>query len=110
MSHSFKFIHISGDDVKVSYDASDFIGEKRGAVIRVEYGSDGKVLSTQILKQNGVFEPTFTLRAGDVMAASFVRHYADVLEISGANQEKVISAQASARTFEDYDGPRKLAD
>ena len=109
MAHVIKFIHTNGDDATVARKPKELLAMGEGSVIRLEHGSDGKLLSAAIIKQNGVFEPTFTLRAGDIMAASFVSHYAEMLEVCGANQEKVVSAQACAKTFRDYAGPKKKA-
>lgn len=110
MTHTTKFLWVRGENSKAVYDAKELLNMDGGAIVKLEYGSDGKLLNSSVIKQNGVFEPTFTLRAGDMMAAPFVQMYYEMLKVTDVNQEKVVSAQACAKTFRDYEGPKKKAD
>lgn len=121
MTHTYKFTHYDNDHNSKTYDKYT-PSESDAFVIRLEFGSDGKLLNSSTCKQSGEFEPTFTLRGGDIMAASTVRHYSDMLDIVAKAQEsesvkcvsvtrqKAISARAMASTFENYEGPKKIAD
>lgn len=125
MTHTYKFTHYDGEYNSKTYDKYT-PSESDVFVVRLEFGSDGKLLNSSICKQSGEFEPTFTLRGGDIMASSTVRHYSDMLDIVAKAQEnglkseggecvsitkqKAISARAMASTFENYEGPKKIAD
>lgn len=105
--NTIKFIHISGDKVKITYDCSDLQKYGDGDILRLEYGHKGKLLNAAIIKRNGKFEPSFTLVASDPMAAPFVAMYGEMLGVIhskeiNANPEKIVSAKAAAKTFHDW--------
>lgn len=113
MPHTNKFIFITESDVKITTDLNELkemIDSDKGAVLRIECGDDGKLLSSSIINQSGIFEPTYTLRAGDDTAHPVVELHAKILKFRGVNSEKVVSAEASALAFKDYSGPKKKAD
>mgnify|MGYP003637731231 FL=1 len=69
-------------------------------IIRYETSSDGKPMNAQVVP-NGKrsLEPLFTLRASDPMAASYVKHWAEMAELNNESSEKIISAKATAEAM-----------
>lgn len=110
MTHKYKFLHMAkpaGAFLSEQYDPE----LDASFVIRIEFGSDGKPLNAQIVpKGDGSHEPTFTLRATDIMAAHVVRLWAGMASLMDINREKVISAESVAQAMDAWRGPKKKAD
>ena len=55
-------------------------------------------------------EPTFTLRAQDLLAPDAIRFWADKMKLSGANSVKAQEARDIAAAMEAWPGSKKLPD
>jgi hypothetical protein len=74
--------------------------QSHDVIIRYETSSDGKPMNAQVVP-NGKWslEPLFTLRASDPMAASYVKHWAEMAELNNESSEKIISAKSTAEAM-----------
>ena len=103
--HKSRFIRIT-DDGHTSIHDEFPLTQSRDIVVRLDCGDDGKAINADIVPFSGQrHEPTFTLRASDMLAASYVRHWADMADVLGVTNEKVISARSTANAMAAY--PKK---
>ena len=92
-----RFIRITDQDRCSIHDDIPIL-EPRDQFIRLEIGSEGKIIDSRPVQFAGSVnvEPTFTLRAADQMAVPCVGVWIAIAEASGAvEMEKIINAKAT---------------
>ena len=93
------FIRVTEQGVTSLHDEYPLV-QSHDIVIRFEVSQDGKPMNAQVCP-NGKFQvmPVFTLKATDPMASSYVQHWAEMAELNGVEQGKVISAKSTAEAM-----------
>jgi hypothetical protein len=93
------FVRVTEQGVTSLHDEYPLV-QSRDIVLRFEVSQDGKPMNAQVCP-NGKFQvmPVFTLKATDPMASSYVQHWAEMAELNGVEQSKVISAKSTAEAM-----------
>ena len=93
------FVRVTEQGVTSLHDEYPLV-QSHDIVIRFEVSQDGKPMNAQVCP-NGKFQvmPVFTLKATDPMASSYVQHWAEMAELNGVEQSKVISAKSTAEAM-----------
>lgn len=102
MPHQIQFLTFASNGALVATDTAFRPPAAGESVVRVEFGSDGKVLAAAPVPTGGDWEPTFTLRAQDELAAPMVTMWAEIAERCGVPMAKVVSARSAARAMLDW--------
>tara|TARA_R110000803_G_scaffold25640_1_gene61271 strand:- start:1290 stop:1637 length:348 start_codon:yes stop_codon:yes gene_type:complete len=106
-----RFLKITNDDLSSVHDMIPAL-QSSDVLIRIEYGADGRLLDTRPIQFAGSInvEPTFTLRAQDIMSTPCVGVWIAIAEASGVVPiEKIISAKSTLEAMKVWE-PTKVPD